>query len=736
MTYPKPSSPAVSDILAVFQEELPRAASMPDSAAAGPAQWLRFVGCYRSLVRLPRKAWRALKRRWRRSLGALALLCAFGQAPVLLLRELRDVFPRFARYYQRFSALAQLAPRGWKWSSAAIAMLLALSQAPLHAATFTVNHTADAKDAVSGDGFCNTTDGVCTLRAAIQETNTLEGPDTIIVPGGIYLLSIAGAGENASAQGDLDITDDLAIKGGGAHSTIIDGGEVDRVFHVPTVSAVDISDLTIQNGNASNQQGSGGGIFNGLEDMPGGSLTLTNVNVMSNSATFGGGIMNGWGATTTVINTTVDANSADFGGGIYTRDPGPLRLINSTVSGNSASCGGGGIDTFASGTASLTSSTVSNNSAPCGGGGIFRESTSGEVGLTTSIVANNPSGNDCAGGVNSNGHNLDSDNTCGLTSPGDLANTDPLLGPLQDNSGPTKTHALPGDSPAVDVVPAASCAATTDQRGVTRPQDGDVDMVADCDIGALEFLPLDLAVAMSDSPDPVAVDGGLTYRVTVKNLGDAEASAVTLTDTLPAGATFISASPSHGNCSPSGGTVACSLGPLPAGSNAIVDIVVTPLSVGTMTNTATVTASQSEVIQDNNTATENTTVTSSVTPLVDDAEHANPQVPVPCTGAACRVRITCKLTDGTGCSNRVNLFVRASAVRLADEPLARVRRIKFASGIANIPPGDTRRVKLRLTKKGKAIVQNTDKKRLRGILAISNTSGTLVSETRVRIRLR
>lgn len=102
---------------------------------------------------------------------------------------------------------------------------------------------------------------------------------------------------------------------------------------------------------------------------------------------------------------------------------------------------------------------------------------------------------------------------------------------------------------------------------MTRPQDGDGDTVPGCDIGAFEFLPLDLAVAMTDSPDPVAVDGGLTYRVTVNNLGDAEASAVTLTDTLPAGATFISASPSQGNCSPSGGTVACSLGALPAGSN-------------------------------------------------------------------------------------------------------------------------------------------------------------------------
>lgn len=62
--------------------------------------------------------------------------------------------------------------------------------------------------------------------------------------------------------------------------------------------------------------------------------------------------------------------------------------------------------------------------------------------------------------------------------------------------------------------------------------------------------------------------------------------------------------------------------------------------------------------------------------------------------------------------------------------------IRFAFGIANIPPGDTRPVRLRLTKKGKDIVKKTNKKRLRGILAIRNTPGTLISETRVRIKLR
>ena len=63
---------------------------------------------------------------------------------------------------------------------------------------------------------------------------------------------------------------------------------------------------------------------------------------------------------------------------------------------------------------------------------------------------------------------------------------------LADNRGPTPTHALPMGSPAIDAVPAASCASVTDQTGKVRPQDGNGDMAADCDIGAFEVEGLDL----------------------------------------------------------------------------------------------------------------------------------------------------------------------------------------------------------------------------------------------------
>ncbi|MGQ0591408.1 MAG: hypothetical protein ACT4QB_01835 [Gammaproteobacteria bacterium] len=82
MPNPNASSPADPQVLTLFQEELARAA-LPGLAAPALALWPRFAAYYQGLARLPRRARRALQRRWRRSLGGLALLCALGQAPAL-----------------------------------------------------------------------------------------------------------------------------------------------------------------------------------------------------------------------------------------------------------------------------------------------------------------------------------------------------------------------------------------------------------------------------------------------------------------------------------------------------------------------------------------------------------------------------------------------------------------------------------------------------------------------------
>jgi hypothetical protein len=85
--------------------------------------------------------------------------------------------------------------------------------------------------------------------------------------------------------------------------------------------------------------------------------------------------------------------------------------------------------------------------------------------------------------VTSGGYNLDSGDSCQFNRPGDLSNTDPRLGPLQDNGGPTQTEALMPGSSAIDAVGNEACPPpTTDQRGVTRPQG------PRCDVGAFEVV--------------------------------------------------------------------------------------------------------------------------------------------------------------------------------------------------------------------------------------------------------
>ena len=132
---------------------------------------------------------------------------------------------------------------------------------------------------------------------------------------------------------------------------------------------------------------------------------------------------------------------------------------------------------------SLSSSTVSHNQA-ADGGGIYSH---GPVNLLNTIVASQPAGGDCGGtGMRiSQGHNLDSDGTCIIGGAiGDITDPDPLLGPLQDNGGPTETHALLPGSPAIDAGDDATCP-VADQRGVPRPPEKDGDTTS-CDIGAYE----------------------------------------------------------------------------------------------------------------------------------------------------------------------------------------------------------------------------------------------------------
>jgi hypothetical protein len=434
------------------------------------------------------------------------------------------------------------------------------------------------------------TDGTCSLREAIINTNDAaatwpdcaagSGADTIVLPAGNYVLAIAGTEEDAAASGDLDVLDDLTLRGAGAAITTIDAAGLDRVLDLLWSASVSVVGLTITGGYASGASAAdacGGGIR-----AMGGSLSLRNATVSGNSAGCGGGLFVLVG-NLHARNTVVSENNADYGGGMYAL---PLpdsesAIESSAISGNQALYHGGGLYVDRGGSITLVDTSVFENVADMGGGisvvgGVVDAQTSavfantaawgagvglagfptgrgtlgalflatdssisentggginssrsytylqhttvsGNTGggfvasggdlslpdphlsLKNSVLAHQASGADCVRVgttdiiVSSHGHNLDGDGSCDLTDPTDLPNADPMLGGLQDNGGPTFTHALLPGSPAIDAVPLTNCTydddgdpgtlevpLTGDQRGVARPQgDG-------CDIGAYE----------------------------------------------------------------------------------------------------------------------------------------------------------------------------------------------------------------------------------------------------------
>lgn len=353
--------------------------------------------------------------------------------------------------------------------------------------------------------------GPGSLRQAILDAGGCPGTNTIIFAPSAY-------GTITLTSGELAVSSDLNICGPGATNVAVNGNypnTTNRVFDISSNLVVTIAGLTITNGNAND----GAGIYNDHS-----TLTVSNCNVTGNSAGGGGGagIYNAafsGSATLTVIASTLSSNiTTEGGGGILNNAAsgnGTLAIINSTFNGNQAYFVGAiWNDGEQSGHATLTilDSTFNGDSASLNVGGIFNDAAnSGHATLTIGSTILNAAhlGNimNQSGTVTSEGYNLSNDNGGGyLAGPADQTNTNPKLGPLQDNGGPTPTCALLCGSPAIDQGTNFSGSAT-DQRGlprtvitpsITKPPGGD-----GTDIGAFE-------VQFNCYPQPVAVCSSVT----------------------------------------------------------------------------------------------------------------------------------------------------------------------------------------------------------------------------------
>ena len=302
--------------------------------------------------------------------------------------------------------------------------------------------------------------GPGSLREAIASATNGDTVDATGVTGTITLTN-----------GQLEVAESVTVLGPGAATLTVSGNHAGRVFDV-TGTNVMISGLTIADGY-------GAGYGTGIKTYGAGTrLTVNNCVLTNNSSTLnGGGIFNDPSVMMIVSNCTICGNSGTEGGGIV--NLGDLTVVGSTLSGNTAVNYGGAIENYSSGsTAALTinASTFSGNSASIVGG-IFNDADYGyaTVEIDDTILKTGASGvniynlyNDW-GTLTSQGYSLSSDGSGSsfLVATGDQNNTDPKLGPLQNNGGPTPTHALLSGSPAIDQ--GYSFGLVTDQRGMPRP---------------------------------------------------------------------------------------------------------------------------------------------------------------------------------------------------------------------------------------------------------------------------
>ena len=379
--------------------------------------------------------------------------------------------------------------------------------------------------------FSNSSD----VRGGGIYNNGVSGSATLTINNSTVSSNVAGGAGggiyNDGTQGNATLTINNSILHD--NSATYGGSRGGAIFNEVSegTATVSISNSVLSE-NSTN--GDGGAIYNAVTE---GSETLQiNKSTLSGNSAggSGGGIAIyalGFGPrmTLTIDNSTLNGNSADnTGGGIANSADSKafttVTINNSTLSGNSAQWGGGINNGGPDGreTLIINNSTLSGNSASIFGGGIANADPRGGANLTigNTILKTGASGENIYsdGLVTSLGYNLSSDDAGGvLTGMGDRINTDPMLGPLQDNGGSTFTHAPSTGSPAIDAGKNFAVG-TTDQRGPGFVRTFDNASIANAnggdgtDIGAYEMQVVTPSYA-GQIQSPINPDGTSTFNV-------------------------------------------------------------------------------------------------------------------------------------------------------------------------------------------------------------------------------
>jgi hypothetical protein len=356
------------------------------------------------------------------------------------------------------------------------------------------------------------------LLASCQQTDLPTEADGALVPAvdvvapDIVVTSLADDGPGSLRQAVADAVDGDAI----GFAPAIAGGTI----KLAGVIVIEGKALTVEGPADRGITLDGDGVTAILLVENDGGLILRNATVTGGRSLTGAIESRG---TVRIEHSTITGNRAVAGpedgdgtGGGIQHVAGQLTLVNTTVSGNVAEELAGGIGApLSSGDIILISSTITGNAAPNAGGlGIFTDAVT--LTLRNSLIAGNtaPVSADCNIDDETElvyfGTNLVGGAEC-LPGPGDIVASDPVLGPLADNGGPTRTHALLPGSPAIEAAVQACAEFPVDQRYVSRPQG------TACDIGSFEFdgfitppLTVDASASVSPSTGAAAVSGSVT----------------------------------------------------------------------------------------------------------------------------------------------------------------------------------------------------------------------------------
>lgn len=283
-------------------------------------------------------------------------------------------------------------------------LVTVVTPSKVYAASLVVDRFDDNASASACTGVPND----CSLRGAVTKANTVPGIDTVVLSAGTYTLTITGSNEDNNATGDLDVRDHLIVLGTTAATTIINGGEIDRVIQVMNGIGAELRMVTIRNGKSINSDG--GGVSNLGILAVADSIISDNSAISDEPATVyvGGGAVNNLGILT-IENSSFTNNTATTYGGVFANHGGIITITSSTFSGNSTA-DGGFIDNFAGGTLIISNSSFVDNTATgngpscCGGGVILNESNDGidsTVTISNSTFLGNSASvaNDRSGGV-------------------------------------------------------------------------------------------------------------------------------------------------------------------------------------------------------------------------------------------------------------------------------------------------------------------------------------------------